>query len=115
MPKQPTLDQKTRKMESLYFGVSDNPLDDVNPFPPTDSGFENFLASDVGDLRWGSDAEVRKRSKQRFAFNFSRVLASLGVTLNVGDTLAELANDNVKNAKVAEKWARKAVFPPILP
>ena len=102
-------------MESLYFGVSDNPLDDVNPYPETDSGFENFLESNVGDLRWGEDSEVRNRSKQRFAYNFSRVLVSLGVTLSMGTVLAELADDDVKNSKVAAKWAKKAVFPPILP
>ena len=113
MPKQATLDQKTRKLESLYFGVSDNPEDDVNPFPPSDSGFENFLASTVGDLRWGTAPEVRKRSKERFSLTFHRVLDELSVDLDAADILDVLEDDSITNTKAAEKWARKATFPPI--
>jgi hypothetical protein len=49
-------------LANVYFGVSNNQHDDVNPFPITAEGFAHFLESNVGELRWGSDAAVRRRS-----------------------------------------------------
>ena len=113
MPQEPPVDHKIDFLANLYFGVSNNQHDDVNPFPITGKGFTNFLASNVGDLRWGSDAAVRRRSKERFSFTFSRVLAEMGVKLSSWDALSELEDDERKNREVCEAWAKKAEFPPL--
>ena len=111
MPKDQSDNRKVDFLANLYFGVSNNQHDDVNPFPITGEGFANFLKSDVGDLRWGSDAAVRRRSKERFSFTFSRVLQEMGVKLSSWDALAELEDDQGNNRKVCEAWATKAEFP----
>jgi hypothetical protein len=113
MPKDPSDKRKVDFLANHYFGVSNNQHDDVNPFPITGQGFDNFLKSNVGDLRWGSDASVRRHSKERFSFTFSRVLREMGVKISSWDVLAELEDDNRKNQEACEAWAGKAEFPPI--
>lgn len=109
MPNEPDK-TKVDFLANVYFGVSNNQHDDVNPFPFTAEGFANFLASNVGELRWGSDAAVRRRSKERLSSTLFRVLQEKGVTLSSADAMAELEDDDRTNQKVCEAWAVKAVF-----
>ena len=111
MPQELTKPQKVRKLALFYFAASDDEHDDVNPFPTTQAGIDNFLASNVGDLRWGQDDQVRRRSKERFAFTFSRLLDTQGIGLTSFDALAVIEKDDQTNFKAAEKWAAKATFP----
>lgn len=107
MPKEFSTAQKERFLSKAYFGISDNPLDDVNPYHDLDT----FLSSTVGSLRWGGSRPVRKRSKERFSHTLHRVLAQMGVELGQWDALEELENDSKGNAEVVTAWAARARFP----
>lgn len=107
MPKEFTTAQKERFLSKAYFGISDNPLDDVNPY--LDLG--TFLASTVGSLSWGGSKGVRKRSKERLSYTLHRVLDQMGVELDQWSALEELENDQTLNSAVVTAWAAKARFP----
>lgn len=98
-------EQKFRFLKRVYYGVSDNPIDDVNPFQTS----QDFGTAAVGDMNWGIDSDARERSKLRFAFNFHKVLASLSVFLPIEDIFSEL-KDEQTNDQVVTIWVDKADF-----
>jgi len=100
-------EKKRRFIKRTYFGVSDNPLDDVNPF----DAWDEFLAAKVKDMNWGIDPDAIKRSKIRFAYNFNQILAHYNVSLALEDILVDLDKDTQTNEAMINTWADKAVFP----
>lgn len=99
--------KKTAFIAKVYFAVTDNPEDDVNPF----TNLDDFLVAKVGDLRWGTTAEVKDRSKYRFSDNFIRVLKIYNVELAFNDARKGVKDDAGKNADVVAKWVTQAKFP----
>ncbi len=87
---------------SLYKGACDNKTDDVNPFSST-SEFENAT---VGALRWGTDGEVRKRSKLRLATNLSAVFEKFKISLSADSIYSSLV-DEKKNSALVTEWVNK--------
>lgn len=101
----PTEQQKVRFLKSVYFGVSDNPVDDVNPF----QNIEEFSVALVGEMRWGVDSGVRERSKLRFAFNYNAVLKQFQIELPIEDIFSNL-RDDLSNGDVVNIWVQLANF-----
>lgn len=99
-------ERKVQFLSKVYFGVSDNPKDDVNQF----DNLEEFLSASIGELRWGSNLETRQRSKIRFSRNFSIVLASFSVNLSFEDIWISMNEDNKINTDVVNEWAELADF-----
>ena len=95
-------------LSSVYFAVSNNPLDDVNPVNDMDS----FLILKVGQMGWGVDSEVRNRSKLRFGHSYNKTLAQYAVILSINNILSELQQDNASNGEVIVAWNKIAEFPP---
>jgi len=100
-------EKKRRFIKRTYFGVSDNPMDDVNPF----DAWDEFLAAKVQDMNWGIDPDAIKRSKIRFAYNFNQILAHYNVSLALEDILVDLDNNTQTNETMINTWTDKAVFP----
>lgn len=101
--------EKHRFLTLNYFGLSDIPSDDVNPYTDLDSFKENTVES----LRWGLDTEVRKRSKMRFADRYNRVLRQeFHVELAFGDIMKELMDEEQTNSDAVDVWVKKSTFPP---
>jgi len=100
-------EKKRRFIKRTYFGVSDNPLDDVNPF----DAWNEFLAAKVKDMNWGINPDAIKRSKIRFAYNFNKILEHYNVSLALEDILVDLDKDAQTNEAMINTWADKAVFP----
>ncbi|KQM79054.1 hypothetical protein ASE74_00275 [Pedobacter sp. Leaf216] len=101
------IEKKRRFIKRTYFGVSDNPLDDVNPF----DAWDEFLAAKVKDMNWGINPDAIKRSKIRFAYNFNKILDHYSVLLGLDDILVDLDNDAQTNESMINTWADKAIFP----
>lgn len=101
----PTKEKKFAFLKKVYFGVSDNPDDDVNPY----SDLESFGNAPVGSMRWGQNPDVIKRSKLRFSHNYSQVLKNFKVSLSVDDIFNELEDERT-NDQVVTKWIDHAVF-----
>ena len=102
----PTKEQKFNFLRRVYFGVTNNPDDDVNPY----IDLNEFGDANVGSLRWGFDAHARQRSKVRFSNNYYSVLRHYRIILKVEDIYSELDDDNENNNAV-NIWVEKAVFP----
>ena len=102
----PTNEQKINFLKRVYFGVSNNPDDDVNPY----NDLNEFGNASVGSLRWGYDAQARQRSKVRFSNNYYSVLRHYRIILKVEDVFSELEDANSNNTAVLE-WVSKAIFP----
>lgn len=100
-------EKKRRFIKRIYFGVSDNPLDDINPY----EAWDEFLAAKVKEMNWGIDPDAIKRTKIRFAYNFNQVLNHYNVILNLDDILMDLDQDTQTNETMINSWADKAVFP----
>lgn len=100
-----TKEKKINFIKRVYFGTTDNPTDDVNPY----SNLEEFGCATVGTLRWGIDEQVRQRSKIRFAYNFNNVLNHYNVILSVEDIFTALNDDKINNDIVLE-WVEKSQF-----
>lgn len=98
--------QKFNFLKKVYFGVSDNYLDDINPF----TDIVVFGNSPVGQLRWGFDPEARQRSKLRFAYNYHNVLKNFKIYLSVEDIFSFLIDADI-NDRVINKWVQIAIFP----
>ncbi|MEJ7830086.1 MAG: hypothetical protein WKF91_17890 [Segetibacter sp.] len=101
----PTPAQKFGFLMKVYFGVSNNPKDDVNPY----DSFSAFIQSPVGEMRWGVTLDTRKRSKLRFAYNYSESLKYYKVYLPVEDIFIGLEDEKTNEAVVGE-WAESALF-----
>ncbi|MBI4516960.1 MAG: hypothetical protein HY699_14210 [Deltaproteobacteria bacterium] len=96
-------------LQMLYFGTTDAPGDDVNPY----DSVSVFLTSTVGSLRWGIDQQVRQRSKARFAFAFSRILVAYEITnLDESKIADSLGDDTRTNMQVVDGWVAVSKFPP---
>jgi hypothetical protein len=102
---EPTSAQKNRFLRKVYFAVSDNPNDDVNPY----DSLEEFGNATVGSMRWGQSDEVRKRSKLRFSYNYHKVLEHYKVLLSIENVFSELNDEKVNNDAI-KVWASKADF-----
>jgi|SRR5580765_431674 hypothetical protein len=103
-----TKDDKQRFITLTYFGTTDSPDDDVNPH----TDVNEFLEDTIGHLRWGTDSEVRNRSKQRFADTYNHLLDYYHVELSYADILKEVMDDDQTNQDAVDAWLKKAVFPP---
>lgn len=101
----PTEEQKIRFLKKVYFGVTNNPKDDVNPF----DNLEEFGLANVGLLRWGKNDSVRKRSKLRFAHNYHLVLKHYQVHLPIDEIYFQL-EDSSTNDGVVKIWKDLAKF-----
>jgi hypothetical protein len=101
----PTPVQKFRFLKRVYFGTSDNPVDDVNPF----SDLQTFGSATIGEMSWGIDSEVRKRSKIRFSQNYFNVLRQFGIRLEIEEIFLRLV-DEKSNDTVVMEWAEIAEF-----
>lgn len=101
----PSKKKKIRFLKKVYFGVSNHPDDDVNPY----DNLEVFTNSLVKDMDWGHDEDVRQRSKLRFAFNYHNVLQLYNVHLTIEDIYLEL-KDDLTNKDVIEIWSNKSTF-----
>ena len=100
-----TEEQKFRFLKRVYFGVSDNANDDVNPF----ENLSEFGNAAVGEMRWGVDADVRERSKLRFSFNYNAVLDHFNIQLPIEDIFSNL-KDELSNDDVVTIWVELANF-----
>ena len=100
--------EKEKWLRKVYFGTTDNPDDDVNPF----TSMDDFYAATVGDLDWGIGAGARNRSKTRFAENTRRVLQTFDVRLAAEDIEASVKLQKTKNTDVVKAWVKAANFPP---
>lgn len=99
-------DKKYKFLLRVYFGVSDNPKDDVNPY----TDLKEFEKANVGSLRWGIDPEAKQRSKIRFAYNYCRVLQeAYNLILKMEDILPELIDEKI-NSEIVKKWVTKVNF-----
>jgi hypothetical protein len=98
-------EKKIKFLCRVYFGVSDNPQDDVNPH----NDLESFGQSLVGEMRWGVSANARRRSKLRFAVNYYNVLRYYKITLPIEDVFENL-DDEKTNDEVVHIWAQLATF-----
>ena|SRR5258707_8229833 len=104
-----TKPEKKKFLVRKYFGFTDDPADDVNPY----DNLPEFLEAKVGDLRWGVDQEVRKRSKMRLADKLNRALSDIyHIDLSYGDILKEVMKDDQTNEAAVDAWVEKSVFPP---
>jgi len=100
--------ERKKFLSITYFGTTNSPDDDVNPH----NDLRQFLADRVGNLRWGASADVRNRSKQRFADTYHHLLDYYHVKLSYRDVLTEVLKDGQKNETAVNKWLKKATFPP---
>ncbi len=98
-----TKDQKTRWMIRMYFGVSDTPNHDVNPF----ENYKEFLEAKIGDLAWGKN---KLASKKAFASRFVNLLAMYDIKIDESAVLKTLETESRLNKDVIEHWAEIAVF-----
>jgi hypothetical protein len=106
----PKLKKKITFLLRVYFGVSNNPRDDVNPY----DDLNEFRTATVGDLQWGPEDEidVRLKSKVRFAYNYNKALEQVyRIQLAAEDVFAVLLEESQTNEEAATLWAKKAVFP----
>ena len=100
-------EKKEDLIAKIYFGVTDNPKDDVNPYRKLDE----FLAASVGSLRWGESDEVRYRSKYSFSDIFVQILDLFHVSLSFDQAMEGVKDDTKKNSEVVKTWASQAKFP----
>lgn len=103
-----TKEEKIRWLTLKYFGTTDNPQDDVNPYDSVNV----FLDSTIGSLRWGVDSKVRQHSKIRFADTFRNVLSLYKVDIDLAAIITSIQDDNKTNRSVIEEWVKIAIFPP---
>jgi len=107
MPRELTPQEKKRFISLKYFGTTDNPVDDVNPY----DSLPEFLANSVGSLNWGESFTVRRNSKMRFAFNFHQVLSIFRVAISPTDIMTILDNEDLLNENAVNEFINGASFP----
>lgn len=100
-----TNEQKFNFLKRVYFGTTNNPNDDVNPY----SDLAEFGHATVGTLRWGIETQAIQRSKIRFAHNYYNVLNHYNVTLSIEDIFSALIDDQI-NDDVVSNWVEQANF-----
>ncbi len=100
------MEKKYKFLLRVYFGVSDNPNDDVNPY----DNLNAFESSTVGELFWGENGDARGRSKIRFSYNYVKVLEQFGVFMNIEDVHSAIENDETSNSDVVNIWLETADF-----
>jgi hypothetical protein len=98
-----TKEQKIKWMTRMYFGVSDTPNHDVNPFESR----AEFLEGKVGDLNWGID---KNSSKKSFASRFIQLMELYQIHLDEKQILSVLDDENQFNKDVVAIWAEIAIF-----
>jgi len=109
MPTDLPIETKTRILGNFYFTSSDLQEDDFNPY----EDMRIFLESTVGSMRWGRDADTRKRSKERYSLTLHGLLRAASIALSKWDILEQLENEKLTNQKACAVWATKAQFPPL--
>ena len=90
--------EKRRWLRKVYFGATDNPDDDVNPFTDIDV----FYQKKVGDLDWGISGGAIKRSKKRFSENTRRLLQLFDVRLSNDVIFESVKSQKTLNTDVVE-------------
>jgi len=106
MTKEEITEKRRRFIKRTYFGVSDNPKDDINPF----EDWQPFLDAKVSDMHWGLTAQTKKASKQHFAYAYTAVLALYNVQLTMKQIIDELNKEDQTNQQVINIWADTAIF-----
>lgn len=101
----PTNEKKFKFLKSVYYGVTNNPKDDVNPFTNVDE----FGHAPVGVLRWGEGTQTRQHSKIRFSHNYYKVLKHYKVILPIENIFGAL-DDDMPNDDVVMIWVTQATF-----
>ena len=107
MPRELTPEEKKRFMSLKYFGTTDNPEDDVNPYDDVNE----FLENPVGSLNWGISPMVRRNSKMRFAFNFHQVLSIYKIELSPTDVMTIIDDEDKTNGNAVDGFIKCATFP----
>ena len=102
----PSRIQKHHYLLVKFFGVADNPLEDVNPY----TSVSVFRRSNIGSLRWGSTDDFASRTKDRVAWNLQEIVGLDGVTLKYDDIRPGLNKSNTLIEEVVYGWAGKARY-----
>lgn len=102
----PTEADKKRFLLRVYFGVSNNPNDDFNPY----EDLAPFTNAPISSMRWGADASVRNRSKIRFSVSYSKVLYHYNVLLKPEDIFHGLSDESKLNYQAVDIWYTNAIF-----
>lgn len=100
------MEKKFKFLARTFFGASDNPSDDVNPYEDLD----NFLNASVGSLNWGHSENARERTKLRFSYNYNQVLVHYGVTLLLEDIFETIKDDEKIIRDIVNEWIELAKF-----
>ena len=94
-----------------YYGTLNSPKDDFCQFDTIEQ-LEDCLNETVGNLRWGIDQDVRRRSKMRFSRTFSKVLKAFDVLLPYKMVFETMQDDDQTNRQAVDKLFAAADFEP---
>ncbi len=109
MARELTTAQKKRYISIKYFGGTDSPKDDVNPY----DSLSEFLENEVGSLNWGISPEVREHSKERAANTLSKMVTADKVVLSASVIFEIISKDDILNKTAVSRMVDKAIFPMI--
>lgn len=101
---EPTRIQKHHYLLIKFFGTTDTPKDDVNPYDSVGV----FRRSRIDSLRWGNTPPTISNSKDRAARRLHEVVALDGVSLDEAAIRAGLDKNASKIDDVVFAWAGKA-------
>ncbi|MCG8590268.1 MAG: hypothetical protein MJE66_13330 [Proteobacteria bacterium] len=101
---QPSRIQKHHYLIVKFFGVADNPTNDVNPYDSVGV----FRRSTISSLRWGATPEVVAANKDRVARNLHEAVKLDDMTLARDDIRSGLDRNETLIDTVVFTWAGKA-------
>jgi hypothetical protein len=107
MARELTPAQKKRYISIKYFGCTDSPKDDVNPY----DSLQDFLDNEVGTLNWGTSPEVREHTKERAANTLSKMVTADKVILSPNMIFEIISKDDILNKTAVSRMIDKAIFP----
>jgi hypothetical protein len=103
-------EQKKRFITLIFFGTTNNYQNNLNPYDCV----TGFTANSVGTLNWGTDADIRRESKQRFAYTFHRILSKCyDIHIHAPTVEGIISDDNTMLKDAIDRIVEKAAFPPI--
>jgi len=102
-----TPENKFKWISRMYFGVSDSPSHDVNPFEEMNP----FLEATVKQLEWGKDGESRAKAKEKFCEYFMRILDLYDFSIPKDEIMKCLLNESMKNKDVVTYLSSIGKFP----
>lgn len=109
MPRQINPEQKKRFITLKFFGTTNDPQDDVNPY----DSVNEFLSNSVGTLNWGSSANARRNSKLRFAYTFHNVLSLYRVFVRPDAVMETISDDAIILNDAIDKIVEYSSFPTV--